>query len=187
LEAEKVVFHSHTDGHHLLEEMIAVQTPEDYSFVVNSDGDVAVGNRFVDTSIDGPRQFSRWLREEYWLAQELTQVQWLLKRRCDQVAVLNHPWMQVWATINDDVPHLWLSVEFIVENDADTERVKQFAEQVGGIFWLLFEDPFENGTSMQYEVDIDVLGMDDDEIQELMDAVHALLNPGFKDLVNVPL
>jgi hypothetical protein len=165
-------------------------TPENYSFAVSNEGEVWDEENRQGLDADRPpkeaRCFSRGLWEEYSLAQKLPPVQWLLYRRWAEVDALCHPCMQVWATINDGVPHVWLSIEFIVDNEEDTRRVQHFAQQVGGIFWTLFEDPYDDGLSVQYEVDIDVLELPTCQVQELMNKVKALLR-GFEDILNVPM
>ena len=167
-------------------------TPKDFSFVVTTIGEISdiekkQYNILPRNIYPELKQLDYSLRQQYDLAHQLTPVQWLLVQRRDEVDVLNHPWTQVWATINQGIPHVWIATEFIVETKEDKEAVIWFSTQVGGILWLLCEDPREDGKSMQYEVDVDVLGKTDKEIQKIMDEMYALLNPNFEYLINIPM
>jgi hypothetical protein len=165
-----------SDGSIVLSKEVTQMDISNYTFVVNNEGEVFDKENGVEFYTMGNYQpdlikhFNGWLRRDYEMAQQLTPMQWMLYQRWRQVSemvfrVTGYGPIRTWATINDDgVPHLWLSCEFIVSSDEQRGVVEAYAEEIGGICWLLIEDPLEDGSSMQYSVDVDVLGLEDDEV-----------------------
>lgn len=156
---------------------------ENPTFVINSDGDCHAIDangiyHWLRHNKYGANQVEREVTEAKKILNEANTA--LLEKWLKTYDALPLFWFEtgqrLWAARNEDEACVWLSVEWFASTDETKKMVQKFTETVGGYFWVLCEDPFEEELGcIQYCVDINVIDLTPIELMKKIIEVCELI------------